>query len=337
MEASMMLRRAVALLVGALTVLVGVGVSREASAGEVIKVGTLAPKASPWGQVFTIWEKAVKEKSGGAVELQFFYNGQQGDEAAMIAKMKSGQLDGAAVTAVGLSKVYKPIVALQMPGLFTTWAKLDSARDQMKGEFEKGVEDAGFRILGWGDVGQAHVMSKGFAIKSPEDFKGKKPYMWRDDIVQPVLFQIIGGVNPVPLNVPEVLPNLNTGAINVVVAPALAAEQLQWASRLDHIVTNVAASAIGAVVFSSKRLDALPADLRAIVTDTGKVASSALTARIRNEDAAAFGRMKGKMTVVDLSSDEQTRWEGIFKQVRGRLGQGTFAPDLITKLEGLSK
>jgi TRAP-type C4-dicarboxylate transport system substrate-binding protein len=333
----MMLHRAVALLLGALTVLAGAGISREASAGEVMKVGTLAPKASPWGQVFSVWEKAVKEKSGGNIELQFFYNGQQGDEAAMVAKMKAGQLDGAAVTAVGLSKVYKPIVALQTPGLFTTWTKLDSARDAMKAEFEKGVEDAGFRILGWGDVGQAHVMSKGFAIKAPEDFKGKKPYMWRDDVIQPVLFQLIGGVNPVPLGVPEVLPNLNTGTINIVIAPALAAEQLQWSSRLDHIVTNVAASAVGAVVFSSKRLDALPGDLRTIIMDTGKVAASALTARIRKEDDAAFGRLKGKMTVITLSTDEESRWDGIFKQVRARLGQGTFPPDLISKLEGLSK
>ncbi len=332
----MMLRRAVALLVGALSLVAGAVVSDDASAGEVIKMGTLAPKQSPWGQVFSVWEKAVKEKSGGNLELQFFYNGQQGDEAAMIAKMKAGQLDGAAVTGVGLSKVYKPIVALQMPGLFKDWAKLDSARDSMRGEFEKGCEDAGFRILGWGDVGKAHVMSKGFAIRGPEDLKGKKPYMWRDDIIAPVLYQLIG-VSPVPLNVPEVLPNLNTGAINIVTAPALAAEQLQWSSRLDTIVSDVAGSAIGAVIASSKRIDALPGDLRGILMDTGKVAAVALTKRIRSEDDAAFGRIKGKMTVVDLSADERSKWDGIFKQVRQRLGQGTFAPDLVTKLEGLAK
>lgn len=331
----MMVRRAIALLLGALGLLLGL--TRGASAAEVIKIGTLAPKASPWGQVFTVWEKAVKEKSGGRVELQFFYNGQQGDEGAMIGKMKAGQLDGAAVTAVGLSKVYKPIVAMQVPGLFTGWGKLDAARDALKGEFEKGVEDAGFRILGWGDVGLYRIMSKGFPIRTPDDLKGKKPYVWRDDLIQPVLFQVIGGVTPVPLNIPEVLPNLNTGAINVLTAPALAAEQLQWASKLDHMTANVAGGAIGALILSSKRLDALPADLKTIITDTGRVASSALTTRIRNEDAAAFGRLKGKMTVVDLTAEEQGKWNAVFAQVRQRLGQGTFSPDLLSKLEGFAK
>jgi TRAP-type C4-dicarboxylate transport system substrate-binding protein len=333
----MMLRKAIGSLVGALTLAGGAMISGNANAAEVIKIGTLAPKSSPWGQVFTVWEKAVKAKSDGKMEIQFFYNGTQGDEGAMVGKMKSGQLDGAAVTGVGLSKIYKPFVAFQMPGLFTSWAKLDTARAAMKAELEQGCADAGFTMVGAGDVGQAHLMSKGFAVKTPDDLKGKKPYMWRDDIIGPITFQVIGGVTPVPLNVPEVLPQLNTGAVNVITAPSLAAEQLQWASKLDHINEEVAGTAIGAIVLSSKRLDALPADLRAIVMDTGKVAASAVTNRIRNEDAAAFGRMKGKMTVVPTPPEARAKWEAIFKQVRQRLGQGTFPPDLVAKLEGLAK
>ncbi len=333
----MMFRRAAVKLLGALSLLAAVGLSEDASATEVVKIGTLAPKASPWGQVFEVWSKAVKEKSGGNLELQFFYNGQQGDEGAMVGKMKAGQLDGAAITAVGLSKIYKPIVAMQMPGLFSSWSKLDAARDAMKGDFEKGVSDAGFTLAGWGDVGAVHLMSKGFQVHSPDDIKGKKPYMWRDDIVQPVLYQMIGGVTPVPLNVPEVLPQLNTGAVDIVNAPSLAAEQLQWSSKLDTIVSDVSALAIGALVFQSKRIDALPADLKGILMDTGKVAANALTKRIRSEDNAAFERMKGKMTVVTLSADEKAKWAGLFKQVRARLAQGTFSPDLVSKLEGLAK
>ncbi len=322
---------------GAVTAFATLSLAGAARGDEVLKIGTLAPAASPWGQVFKTWATAVSKKTDGALELQFFYNGQQGDEGAMVGKIKSGQLDGAAVTAVGLSKIYKPIGALQMPGLFSDWGKLDTARDAMKGEFEKGCKDAGFNLIGWGDVGAVHLMSKGFEVHTPDDLKGKKPYMWREDVIQPVLFQVIGGVTPVPLNVPEVLPQLNTGAVNVVTAPALAAEQLQWASRLDTIVSDTEAMAIGAIVFSSKRVDALPADLREALVDTGKKAASALTGRIRQEDAAAFGRMKGKMTVVNLSGDEKSKWRGVFSQVRQRLGQGTFSPALVSKLEGLAR
>jgi TRAP-type C4-dicarboxylate transport system substrate-binding protein len=329
-------RTAIKLLVGAAALVAGVGVAGDARAAEVIKLGTLAPASSPWGQVFKVWAEAVKTKSAGRLELQFFYGGSQGDEGAMVGKMKAGQLDGASVSAVGLSKIYKPILALQMPGIFTSWAKLDAARDALKGAlFEKGVKDAGFSLLGWGDVGAVHVMSKGVAIRSPSDLKGRKPYMWRDDVAAPVLFQVIGGINPVPLNVPEVLPQLNTGAVDVVMAAALSAEQLQWSSKLDTIVDDVASFAIGGLVMSSKRLGALPDDLRTILTETGQVAANALQKRIRNEDDAAYARMKGKMTVVTLNVDEKAKWDAIYKQLRVRLSQGTFSPDLVAKIEAL--
>ena len=324
-------------LLGAMAFLAGSGFASDASAAdETIKIGTLAPKSSPWGKVFETWIKAVNEKSGGKMELQFFYNGQQGDEDAMVGKIKSGQLDGAAVTAVGLGKVYKPILALQMP-LFTSWSKLDKARDAMKAEFEKGAKDAGFFISGWGDVGLVRTMSKGFAIKVPDDLKGKKPYYIRSDSIQPAIYSVIGGVSGVPLNVPEVLPNLNTGAINVINAPCLAAEQLQWAGKLDNITDAVSATAIGALIFSQKRMDALPADMKTILTDTGKVAATALTTKIRSEDDAAFGRLKAKMTVNSLSDDDKSKWAAIFKQARQKLAQGTFSQDLVTKLEGYAK
>lgn len=332
----MMRRKAVIQLLSALTILAGVGLSQQAMAADhTIKLGTLAPKSSPWGKVFETWVKAVSEKSGGRLEIQIFYNGQQGDEGAMVGKMKSGQLDGAAVTAVGLGKIYKPILALQMPGLFSSWAKLDAAREALRPEFEKGAKDAGFFIAGWGDVGAARTITKGYAMHSPEDLKGKKPYQWRDDLITPAVFQTLGGITAVPLNIPEVLPQLNTGAIDMVTVPALVAEQLQWAPKLDHINADVTSYAIGALVMSNKKLDSLPEDLKSIVLDTGKVAASALTKRIRSEDDAAYARLKGKMTVVELSSGEKDKWKGIFKQVRARLGQGTFSPDLVSRLEGM--
>jgi TRAP-type transport system periplasmic protein len=309
-----------------------VAFSPRGARAEVVRIGTLAPAASPWGQVYKVWAEAVSRKSGGRLELQFFYNGQQGDEAAMVAKMKSGQLDGAALTSVGLGKIYKPILALQIPGLFRSWAKLDAARDALSPELKKGLADAGFTLAGWGDVGALHGMSKGFAVRTPDDLRGKRPLTWRDEEIGPTVFQVIGGVTPVPLSAPEVLPALNTGTINVLSAPALAAEQLQWAPRLDHISEEAVVFAIGALVFASKRLDALPEDLRGILQETGKVASGALAARIRGEDAAAFARLRARMTVVTLTEEERNKWAGVFREAVKRLAQGVFPADFVAKL-----
>ncbi len=349
-----MLGRAIAGLGMALTISLLCAPARAEGKGQVkrtesVKIGTLAPAESPWGQVFKTWQRAIRERTKlpegqktsddkpYALDLNFFWNGQQGDEAAMVTKMKSGQLDGAAITAVGLGQIHPPILVLQLPGLFTTWEKLDKAREALRGDFERALEAAGFTLSGWGDVGLSRRMSKGFAVASPADLKGKKPYVWREDPIMPAMLQVIGGVTPVPLGVPEVLPNLNTGAIDVVTAPALAAEQLQWASRLDTINTQVVAASIGALVFSRAKLDQIPADLRAILLDTGKVAATALTTRIRNEDAAALGRLKSKMTVSNCTDPQIAEWVEVWKQTRARLAQGTFPKDLVDKAESLAR
>jgi TRAP-type C4-dicarboxylate transport system substrate-binding protein len=331
-------RKTLAVALGAaFAILVGI-LPRQAKAddGETLKIGTLAPKQSPWGQVFEVWTAAVKKKSDSKLQLQFFYNGQQGDEGAMVDKMKAGQIDGAAVTAVGLSKIYLPILALQLPGALNSWDKLESAQSALAGDFEKGVSDAGFQLVGWGDVGLAHFFTKGDATaKTPDALKSMKPYMWRDDKISPVFFSVVGAT-PVPLNVPEVLPQLKTSGINALNAPSLAVEQLQWGPELNNVNDMVTGCAIGALVFQSKRLNSLPGDLRTILTDTGAIASKALGQKIKDEDAAAYGRLSGKMNVVSLGDSDQAAWASAFKDTRKRLSQGTFDPALVSKIEGIA-
>lgn len=319
------------------SVAVVAGVTDSHAEPKEVTVGTLAPKSSAWGKVFQIWQDAVAEQSKGDLKLTFFWNGSQGDESAMVEKMKAGrQLDAAAVTAVGLSKIWRPVLALQAPGLFRSWGALDKARDSMKGEIDSNFESAGFKLLGHGDVGMAHVMTKGYAVRVPDDLKGKSPYMWDADVVAPVLYRTIGGVTPKPMTVPAVLPALNAGTVDMVNAPALAASQLQWASKLDHIIVQPSGCGIGALVMKKSTLDGLSADQSKLLLDTGAAAAKGLTDRIRKEDQKAFDTLKGKMEAADLNAEEQGKWNEVFKKTRAALKQGVFDPALLDKLEGMS-
>jgi TRAP-type C4-dicarboxylate transport system substrate-binding protein len=314
------------------------GATREARAENVLKFGSLAPSQSPWAQVLNTWARAVDAKSNHSLKLQFFWNGTQGDEAAMVGKVKSGQLQGLAATAVGLGKIHKPILVVQVPGVFDSWAKLDAARAALMGDFQQGARDKGFHILGWGDVGRMHWYSKGFAVTSPGSLRGQKPYVWRDDDIHRTLFGAIPGVTAVPLGVPEVLPALNSGAVNAAHTPALTCGQLQWVSRFSNIVADGDAFMIGALVISESVLQGLSEDERQILTDTGAVAANALTQRIRNEDDAALARQREKLEVHQFSDAEKAEWMALYKTVRERLGQqNVFPPDLISRVEGLGR
>ncbi len=331
-----MLRRSLALLLvpGALFALS----PRPAEADAVtLTVGTLAPAESPWGKVFKVWKKAVALRTNGAVDLQFFWNGQQGDEGAMVGKMRTGQLDGAAVTANGLSMIYKDVLVLQLPGLYRDWGKLDSARSGMRARFDTEFERQGFKVLGWGDVGMAHIMSKGFDVKTPDDLKHKNAFFIAGDPIEPMFYSAIGDVTPRQVSVPEILTGLTANTINVVNAPALAAEQLQWASRLDHMNSAVTGIGIGALIFTSAKIGSLPADAQTALLESGKAAGEALTVSIRNEDAAAYNRLKGRMVVYDPNPTEQAAWDKIFADTRGRLRGATFNPQAFDDAVRLSQ
>lgn len=314
--------------------LVALVVPRAARAEE-LALGTLAPRDSAWGKVFSVWAQAVEQKSGGRLVLRIYWNGTQGDEQAMIGKLKAGQLDAVTASSLGLSRVHKPILALSMPGVFKSWEALDRAREALRPEFEEAAAKDGFVITGWGDLGRLRSMTRGFAVRVPEDLRGKRVLSWRTDSIGPTLYQMIDGAIPVPLSAPEVLPALRTRTVDVIAAPSLAAEQLQWTPLLSHVGAESSVFAIGGMVWSRRRLESLPPDLRAILKDTGAVASRALAQRIRGEDDAAFARLSAKMTVVKLEESEKKRWTDLFARVRARLAQGTFSPDLVRRVEQL--
>jgi len=329
-----MLRRVIILLAAfALTL----GAARTAQADTTtLRVATLAPRESPWGKVFNAWQKGIKEKSNGALEIQFFYGNTQGDEVAMVGKMRTRQLDGAAITATGLAQIYKHVLVLQLPGLFRDWNTLDNARRTMRPILDAEFEKQGFKILGWGDVGIAHLMTKGFEVHRPADLKRRNVFFLSGDPIESMFYQLVGDVTPKQLTVPEILPALTSNTINVVNAPSLAAEQLQWTNLLDHINTQASGIGIGALVFSSAKINGLPADLKQLVMDTGNNAGEALTQSIRNQDNMAFGRIKARMTAYEPSAAEQAEWAKLFAETRARLRGATFEPKICDQAIQLS-
>jgi len=313
-------------------------VAASARAVTTLKIGTLAPSDSVWGKEFKKWAAEVSNDSGGALELDFQWNGQAGDEVLMVQKIRSGQLDGAAVTAVGLAQTgVTDVLLFQMPGLFPNWGKLDAARNAMKAELDSKFQQKGFTILGWGDIGAAKTMSVGFEVHRPADLQGKNCYFLAGDPIGPTIFAAIGGINPKQVTVTEILPSLANGSITVLTVPPLAAEQLQWASRVTHISPVTIAFGIGAIVISSSRVQSLPQNLKDILAARGREATERLTKSVRNLDAQAFARMKSSKTVYEPTDAEKAEWRDLFSRVQKELRGTVFTPAVFDKVVQLAK
>ncbi|MGD0528619.1 MAG: TRAP transporter substrate-binding protein DctP [Polyangiaceae bacterium] len=309
-----------------------------ADAATTLKIGTLAPGDSAWGKEFKKWAKDVSDDTNGELVLDFQWNGQAGDEVLMVQKIRSGQLDGAAVTAVGLAQTgVTDALIFQMPGLFANWGKLDAARNAMKADFDQQFQSKGFTILGWGDVGAAKTMSIGFEIHHPTDLQGKNCFFIAGDPIGPKVFAAIGGITAKEVTVPEILPNLKNGSIQVITVPPLAAEQLQWASMVTHVNTMTTGFGIGAIIVSSSRMSGLAQNLKDVLVNRGHEAADRLTKSIRNLDAQSFARLKSSKNAYEPTDAEKQEWRDVFAKVRAQLRGSVFTPAVFDKAVSLAQ
>ncbi len=251
-----------------------------------ISLATLAPPGSTWARVFDAWNREIRRRSGGTLQLRVYGGGVQGDESEVIRKIRSGRLDAGAVTAVGLAQIHRPALVFQMPGILRTYAQLDQARDALASDMDAGFTSGGFHLLGWADVGQARIFSTQRTV-APSDFASRHPFVWRDDLVLPTLYETVH-TNPVPLQLPEVLGAIQTGRVDTAIVPPVAALALQWSSRLTHMTDMPLTIVLGGTVMGNTQWTALTDEQRTIMTETGTQFHTLARRNLRRDETAAL-------------------------------------------------
>jgi TRAP-type transport system periplasmic protein len=281
-----------------------------ASADNVeLRIATLAPSGSPWMSVLDKAAAEIKEKSAGRVTMKYFEGGQQGDERDFVRKIKLGQLDGAAVTSIGLAMIDESIRVLELPMLFNSAEEVDYVADKMWPYFQKKFANKGFKLNDRGEVGWIYFLSKS-KVESIGDLKGQKIWMWGDDQLVGAMFKKLA-LNGVPLGVPEVDAGLTSGRINACYGSPVAAVALQWYTKIKFMTSMPMSFAIGATVVSLDAVKKLSADDQKTLEEIGKANAKKLRKVIRkaNEDAKSTMTKKGVTVVATPSAmvDEFTK------------------------------
>ena len=287
-----------------------------------LRIATLAPSGSPWMEVLDKAQGEIKEKTSGRVTLKYFEGGQQGDERDFVRKIKLGQLDGAALTAVGLAMIDESIRVLELPMLFESAEELDYVADKMWPYFEKKFEKKGFKLNDRGEVGWVYFMSKN-KVASMDDLKGQKLWLWGDDQLVGAVFKKLK-LNGVPLGVPEVDAGLTSGKIDACYSSPVAAVALQWYTKVKYMTSMPMSFAIGATVVSLDALKKISPEDQKIVADIGKTNAKKLRKVIRkaNEDAKGTMARKG-VTIVPTPAgmvDDFTKQSGeVHQELVGKI------------------
>jgi TRAP-type C4-dicarboxylate transport system substrate-binding protein len=298
----------------------------------VFKVSTVAPKDSPWMDELSAMAKEVETATGGAVSFKFFPGMVSGDEKDMVRKMRAGQLQGAALTGVGLQMIEPNTLVLQLPMLFQSYEELDKVRDKVDAKLQGYVNEKGFVILGWSDLGWMYLFT-GTPVSSLDSFKDVKMWGWEDEPISKRFFDM-AGISQVSLSLPDVLPGLQRGMINGVYNSPLGAIALQWDKYVKYITGMTIAIGVGATVVTKAQWDKVSADHQAKVLEIARKHHAALRAEIRkkNKDAVAQLKKQG-LSIVAVPQAEIDRFVALAAKVRADISAKMFKPGLLAEVE----
>src|SRR5262252_8121043 len=134
--------RALARPVGIVVVALLLLASRpSAHAQSVFKIATLAPEGSSWMKLFHEWANTVETRTEGRVKVKFYAGGVQGDERDVVKKIRLGQLQGAALTGIGISAICPEARTFDIA---RSEAELDALRAAIGDDVRKKLEEKGF-------------------------------------------------------------------------------------------------------------------------------------------------------------------------------------------------
>ena len=307
-----------------------------AATTRTLSLATLAPAGSTWMRVLEAWNRELRRRTNKALSLRIYPGGVQGDESEVVRKIRAGRLDAGSVTAVGLAQVHRPALVFQMPGMFRSYAQLDAARVGTNADIVRAFDTAGFAFMGWADVGFGRIFSR-TPIRTPADMRTTHPYVWRDDLVMPAFYEA-ANVQPVRMQLPEVLTALQTNRVDSFITSPVAAVSLQWTTRATHMLDMPTNVIVGATIFGKNQLNSLPADQQAILRETATQFHQLLIQNLRRDEQAAVRTIGTRgITVTTVGDTERAQWNEVFTRTRARLVGRIADQAFISRVEGLAR
>jgi TRAP-type C4-dicarboxylate transport system substrate-binding protein len=301
-----------------------------------IRLVTLAPMGtSPHVTLLKMGEKWQK-LSGGKVKLSVIGSYRAGGEAAMVDKMGVGGIDGALMTIVGLSKISKDAAAMNgIPMIFKSLDEVDYVEDKFGAELSKAMEQKGYIVLFWTDIGWIRHFSV-HPLVHPHDLKRMKMFVWAGSPEQVDIMKD-WGTNPVSLEPSDILSALSTGMINVVSATPFSANAGQYARVAKHVLEINWAPLIGGAVIRKQVWEKIPAELRQdflkIAAEAGREIKQA--GRKESDDAIEVMKKKQGLQVEVPSAQINEEWRQTVRAVYPKIRGSIITAESFDRVESL--
>jgi len=308
-----------------LIALIGFSTASLAARPFTIKMATVAPKGSIYHRVMQDIGEAWRKAQGGNARFIIYTDGSQGTESETVRRLRTEQLQASMLTVAGLKEIEPSVTALQfMPSTFRNWEEVDYVLENISADIEQKFEQKGYKILLWGMGGWVQF----FSVKprmTPEEFKDSKIFTWAGTRDQKTLM-ISMGFNPVVLDLPDLLPALQTGMVDVVPVAPMWALTGQFYRYAPHMLQMNWVPIVGATVLSMKTWNAMRPEAREAMMAAAVEAEETLRRHRETLDGNAIGAMQERgLSVSDPSPAARQEWDQLVQSVWPKI-RGSMVP-----------
>jgi TRAP-type C4-dicarboxylate transport system substrate-binding protein len=329
-------RFGLALAVALAAVLLFAGfMNASAANSKILKIACIAPQGNSGYKAIDDAGKEIEQTTQGRVKIQIYPGGVMGNDAAILRKMKVGQLHGSTFSAGGISEEYRDFQILSLPMLFRNYEEVDHVRPQIFPFLAQNLEARGYIPMAITEVGFAYMMSN-TPIRSLGDLVGKKIWIPEADPISDTVFKMMG-VPPTPRPISDVLTGLQTGMINTFANSPIGAIALQWYTKVKYMTDAPLVYTYGSVVFSKASLADLSDADRAAVRDIMGRHLTAWDQSTRQENAKALATLKkqgikmAEVAPADLAAMEEV----CRKATQDLVARNMFSADLLKRIQDL--
>ena len=287
-----------------------------ALAAEKMRISLQLPLKSHLGQNLLMFEKEVEKRTAGAIDVEIYDSATLYKDKEVPAAVGSGAIE-AGVASLTRYVGDAPVVdVFYMPFLLNSEDKVRAAVAEgsvVRSTIEAEVAKTGGSILYWQAYGGAIMLSKGGAIRTPADMKGKKVRVFGKTLGD---FVSAAGGAPTLISGSEQYLAYQRGTVDVGMTGVSGVKSRKLWEVMDTITVTNHADIEFVVVVNNDWWASLSPAIQGHIRDAAAVAQADVRDRVSAIEAEAYAAAKANgMTVVELTAEDLAAWKAVAQPV----------------------
>ena len=263
-----------------------------------LTLGHGAAPGNPRHEAAVAFANAVKQKSGGKLEVQVAPSAQLGDDAAMLTALRSGSLDMSANSQGATATIVPEYAAFGMPFLFTESAQAFKLLDGALGkELADKSAQKNLIVLGYWDNGIRQVSNSKRPVLAPADMKGLKIRTPPDAVTIDIMTAL--GAETQQIKFAELYVALQQGVVDGQENPLANIDASKLYEVQKFITLTGHKFEMTPFLMSKRTWDRLSEGERKIIQEAANEATTVQRKLSREADEKLFADLKGKGVRID--------------------------------------